>query len=240
MKRILMFILVLLFLLLTGCAGLDLSVADTAETLGHGAVSISQAQTMGMKMPEWVRMDPEDIYGSDTGYAVQYSELKLGITDDMDISFRGGLQDHAYNAKMLMKKQLTKKDKLSTAFVMGVGGMKADEKFWEHPVENESVEVDYSVLSAEIQYLITREVLQDSFLTLAGMYSVHNYMEEYMDGTSEQFLVYNAGARMNAKYVMRPYYGIFELGIEAPLSIEGFSGVYPWIALKAGIEINTK
>lgn len=240
MKKTLFTFLGVILLLLTACAGLDQTVLDTAETLGKGAVSVSQAQTMGMKMPEWVRIDPENIYDSDSAYALQYSELKLGLTDDMDLSIRGGIEDYAFSGKLLLKKQVSKTPKYSSAIVFGAGGMKANEKFWEHPIENTDVEIDYQVLSADLQYLYTAKITYDSYVTLAGIYSVHSYKEEFMDGTSEEFFVYNAGLRANAKYIVPPFYGIFELGVEAPLSIEGFTGVYPWVGMKAGIEINTK
>ena len=48
-------------LLLSACAGVDVSVMDSAETLGKSKISVSSNLTMGIDMGEWSYEEASDL-----------------------------------------------------------------------------------------------------------------------------------------------------------------------------------
>jgi hypothetical protein len=238
--RYLQFALIILACLaLYACAGVDASVMDTAETMGRGKLSVANTFTMGINFPEWQAMDPEDIFEGDTVHGMYYQELRVGINPQMDISLRGGIHDECQSGKLLLKKQINKSDKSSTAVVFGGGLAKVKPRFWDYWDDPEFEEVrSYEVLSGDIALLFTRRVLRKHFLTLAARSSYHRFSTELKQGDWVSEDVYHAGIRANAKYYVDDFYGMLELGFEAPLSIEGVRQVYPWMGLRAGWDIN--
>lgn len=234
-------LIILVCLALYACAGVDASVMDTAETLGRGKFSVSNTFTMGINFPEWQAMDPEDIYSSDSVHPMQYQELRVGINPQMDISLRGGLHEDGQSAKLLLKKQIKKSENTSSAIVFGGGYAKAEPRFWDtdewDTAQNLAIK-HYQVLSGDLALLFTRRVLGEHYLTLAARSSYHRVSKDLKQGIGEDYDVYHAGIRANAKYYVDQFYGMLELGIEAPLSIEGARQIYPWMGLRAGWDID--
>lgn len=231
MRYLLYSLALLSCLALYACAGVEASVMDTAETLGTGKLSVSNTFTMGINFPEWQNIDPEDIFDGDTIHPIQYPELKYGLNPQVDISLRLGMHEDAQSAKVLLKKQISKQDKVSTAVVLGGGMAKIDSRFWDEDYDNYH---GFEVLSAELHLLLTRQFWRLNYITVAARGSYHRFSTELKNSSWEVEDVYHAGMRLNLKHYMRPFYGMLELGFEAPLSIENTHQVFPWVGLRAG------
>ena len=227
---------VVISLLFAACAGVDSAVMDTAETLGKGKISVSNNFTMGLNLPEWVNMNSEDIYESDTVHPLGYPELKLGLAPDLDISVRFGIVDEAKSAKLLVKKQMSKDEKVSTAIVVGGGALFGSPNYWD--VDEYGNYDSFEVYSGDLAFLLTRKLMRAHYATLAFRGSYHRFGTKFTNDTWEYEDVYNAGVRLNGKLVVDPFFGILELGVEAPLSIEDTKQVYPWMGIGAGIEFD--
>lgn len=227
--------MLLLGLTLFACAGVESSMMDTAETLGKGKLSVSNTFTMGINAPEWLKMDPEDIFDGDTVHPLQYGELKYGLNDEMDLSLRGGVQGDAQSAKLLLKKQLSKRDAISTAVVFGGAYSRIDPTYWDYWDGPEFGDIKgFEVFSADMSLLFTRRFWRVNRITLAARGSYHLLISNFKNDLREEDYIYNAGVRVNWKHEMDPIYGMIEVGIEAPLSIEDTRQVYPWMGLRAG------
>jgi len=224
--------MLLLGLTLFACAGVESSVMDTAETLGKGNLSVSNTFTMGINATEWLLMDPEDIFDGDTVHPLQYAELKYGLNDEIDLSLRGGLHVDAQSAKLLLKKQLSKRDAISTAVVFGGAYSRIDPIYWDYWYNDEVK--DFEVLSGDMSLLFTRRFWRVNQITLAARGSYHLLISNFKNDLREEEHIYNAGVRANWKHAIDPFYGMIEVGIEAPLSIEDTPQVYPWMGLRAG------
>ncbi|MCB5261227.1 MAG: hypothetical protein M0Q16_07655 [Candidatus Cloacimonetes bacterium] len=226
-------------LLLSACAGVDASVLDTAECMGKGNMGIGMAYTMGLKVPDWLEIEAENIFDADSAMPIQYMEIEYGLADDIDAKLRFGLMPDASNAKLLLKKQISKEDKNSTAFVFGGGITKANQHYWERP-DGYDLKTDYQLLSGEAQMIFTRELKKDRYLSFAIRGNYHNLYEkaENQEGRNTEF--YHAGARVNLKSYHKGFYGILELGAEVPLSVEDVHQVYPWIGTKFSWELKRK
>ena len=228
---LLILLAVLAGLLLSACAGVDASVLDTAECLGKGAMGIGMAYTLGIQVPEWLEIEAENIFDYDSVFPMQYMEIEYGVADDIDAKLRFGLTGNASTAKLLLKKQLVKEEKFSTAVVMGGGYARGNEYFWE-PTEDDGRGMDYQLLTAEGQMIITKELKKDNYLSFAIRGNYHNYTEDATGLATRERDFYHAGVRVNYKRYHKGFYGILELGAEAPLSVEDLQQVYPWIGLK--------
>ena len=226
-------------LLLTACAGVDASVLDTAECMGKGNMGIGMAYTMGINAPQWLEIDGEDIYEGDTILPLQYMEIEYGLADDIDAKLHFGLTGDASTGKLLLKKQISKVGKQSTAFVFGGGYSKTNQNFWE-PVEDYGYKIDYQLLSGEAQMILTKELRTDRYLSFAIRGNYHSLYEKIEGRESTQRDFYHGGIRVNLKRYHKGFYGIFELGAEAPLSAEGLNQVYPWIGTKFSWELKRK
>ena len=226
-------------LLLTACAGVDASVLDTAECMGKGNMGIGMAYTIGVNAPEWLNIDPENIYDSDSAMPLQYMEIEYGLEDDIDAKLHFGLTGNAGTAKLLLKKQISKVGKQSSAFVFGGGYSKADQNFWE-PMEDYGYRIDYQLLTGEAQMILTRELKKNRYLSFALRGNYHSLYEKIEGRESTQRDFYHAGLRVNVKSYHKGFYAMLELGAEAPLSTEGWNQVYPWIGTKFSWELKKK
>ncbi|MCB5251412.1 MAG: hypothetical protein LHW51_00380 [Candidatus Cloacimonetes bacterium] len=230
---------ILASLLLGACAGVDASVLDTAECIGKGTWGAGMAYTLGIQVPEWLEIDAENIYDVDSAMPTQYMEIEYGVADDIDAKLRWGLNANASNGKLLLKKQISKSGKNSTAFVFGGGITRANEDHWE-PYENYGQDIQYQLLTGEAQMIFTKELPRNSFVSFAIRGNYHSLTEEIDDLDSIQTDFYHAGLRVNFKREHKGFYGIFELGAEAPLSVEGWNQVYPWVGMKFSWDIKKK
>jgi len=228
-----------LFLLLTACAGVDASVLDSAQCKGKGVFGASIAYTMGINAPEWLEIDPENIYDADSAGPLQYLELEYGVQDDIDAKLRLGATKDATSGKFLIKKQMQDDGKRSTAFVVGAAAVKANEDFWE-PVDGSSDKLEYLLLSSELQLLLTHTVAEGKHLTMAlrGNYHQLNESRGSSDDVTHHFA--NAGLRLNYMRYYKGFYSVFEVGFEVPLISEELNGVYPWVGMKFGMDFNKK
>lgn len=224
---------------LTACAGVDASVLDTAECMGKGNMGVGMAYTMGINAPQWLEIEAEDIYQGDTVMPLQYMEIEYGLEEDIDAKLRIGLSENSSSGKLLFKKQISKEGKNSTAFVFGGGITKADQDFWE-PDNSYDKRIDYQLLTGEAQMIFTKELKKNRHLSFAIRGNYHNLSEkiEHQDKVKSDF--YHAGLRVNLKSFYKGFYGILELGAEAPLSVEGWNQVYPWIGTKFSWDLKRK
>lgn len=226
-------------LLLSACAGVDASVLDTAECMGKGNWGVGTAVTMGIRVPDWLEIDAENIFDADSAMPIRYLEVDYGAADDIDAKLRFGLSANANIAKLLLKKQISKKEKNSTALVFGGGIANANEDYWE-PLDHYGQDIKYQLLTGEAQMIFTRELPKNSYLSFAIRGNYHSLSEEIDDREIIHRDFYHAGLRLNYKRYYKSFYGIFELGAEAPLSVEGWNQVYPWIGMKYGWDIKRK
>lgn len=226
-------------LLLSACAGVDASVLDTAECMGKGTWGAGIAYTMGIRVPEWIEIDPEDIYDSNSATFLRYAEIEYGVADDIDAKLRFGIGADSNSAKLLLKKQIDKHDTQSTAIVLGGAYASANSDVWE-PVEHYGQKIEYTLYSAEAQFLLTQELSPEYDATIAVRGNFHTLQEktEGMDLVKKEF--YHAGLRANIKRSHRGFYGIFEVGVEAPLSVDGWHQVYPWTGIKVSWDFKKK
>ncbi|MDD3536619.1 MAG: hypothetical protein PHC50_10800 [Candidatus Cloacimonetes bacterium] len=237
MSRIYMLLAALALVLLCACAGVEPSVMDTAETLGKGRFSVSNTMTMGLNLPEWQRMDPENIFDGDTIMPASYWETQVGVRPDADLALRLAATDEMQGAKMLFKKQIAKQEKTSSAFVAALGVGKMKPRYFDADEWDSHSAVRYELLTGEAHLLNTRKLSKDFLLTLALRGSIHQLNTSYNDGDTEQDIIYHAGVRGNIRwYLLGPFYLVWELGGEYPLSIEGARGIYPWTGFRWGME----
>lgn len=226
-------------LLLTACAGVDASVLDTAECMGKGKLGVGMAYTMGINAPQWLEIDGEDIYKGDTILPLQYMEIEYGVADDIDAKLRFGLTGNASTGKLLLKKQISKEDKNSTAFVFGGGYASANDRFWE-PWDDYGQQIDYQLLTGEAQMIFTKELKRNRYLSFAIRGNYHRLDEKIEGRESTQTDFYHAGLRANLKAYHKGFYVILELGAEAPLSVEDWEQIYPWGGMKFSWDLKKK
>lgn len=226
-------------LLLSACAGVDASVLDTAECLGKGTWGAGMAYTMAIRPPEWLNIDGEHIYDNNSVGPCQYLELEYGMADDVDTKLRLSLHPDGNTAKLLVKKQLAKDDKFSSAIVLGGGVTQVNQDLWE-PYDDYGHQVDYQMLTGELQMILTQQFKKNNFVSFAIRGNYHRLFTELQGHDRVQDDFYHGGLRVNYKRYHRGFYAILELGAEAPLSTEDWNSVYPWIGLKFSWDIKKK
>jgi hypothetical protein len=236
---IMLIMLALSAFVLSACAGVDASVLDTAECMGKGQWGVGMAYTMGIEVPDWLEIDAQDIYASDSATLMQYAEIEYGLEEDVDAKLRFGLGVNGNSGKLLLKKQISKMGNTSTAFVFGGGVVSANEDFWE-PVEHYGQDIDYTLYSSEAQLLYTKEYKPGFFATIAARGNYHFLYEKTDDLATVKREFYHGGIRANLKRYYKGFCAIIELGAEAPLSVEGWQNVYPWAGLKVSWDLKKK
>ncbi len=237
-KAIIATLPILLMAFTSACAGFDASVLDSAECLGKGNISTGVVYAMGVQAPEWIEIDPENIFDSDSAALLQALDVRYGLQDDIDASVRLTAHDSGWSGKVLLKKQLNKTNKATTAVVIGGGYLWANGGYWRES-EIDWDRIDSKLLSGEIQFLITRQLSRSSFATIAARGNFHQFDYEYMNQTESQDF-YHAGLRLNLGRNYGGFLMMIELGLEAPLSAGEITSVYPWAGYKMAWNWNTK
>jgi len=238
--RLLCLIFALVFLaLLSGCAGFDASVLDTATCMGKGKFSTGLVYGIGINAPQWLEIDPENIFDSDSAGPLQALELKYGVQEDMDATAKMAVHVNGFSVKGLLKKQLFHENRVSTAVAIGGGYLASNGDYWKESFEAWDVQQS-NLLSAEAQFLATREFGRNSYVTLATRANVHRFEAESDDGRTRSEDFHHAGIRLNAGRAYGGFLLMFELGLEAPLSAGEIKSVYPWAGYKMAWLWNTK
>mgnify|MGYP001070254371 CR=1 FL=1 len=227
-------------LMLSACAGVDASVLDSAQCKGKGVFGSSIVYTMGINVPELIATDESDFRNTNTIIPMQFLEFEYGVQDDVDAKLRFGFQDSAASGKILIKKQMLNEAKRSTAIVAGVSAARANNDFWEpvdgyyHPGQS------YSILSAELQGLLTRIISEGKFLTMALRGNV-GQLKESSDIFEDKITEYaHAGVRLNYMRYYKGFYSVFEIGAETPLITNHPGTVYPWFGMKFGMDFTKR
>jgi hypothetical protein len=83
---------------------------------------------MGVQAPEWIEIDPENIFDSDSAALLQALDVRYGLQDDIDASVRLTAHDSGWSGKVLLKKQLNKTDKATNGcgYRGGIFGQRVD------------------------------------------------------------------------------------------------------------------
>lgn len=229
----------LLLFSLSACAGFDASVLDSAKCMGKGHLSTGVLYGMGIDVPEWLQIDPEDIFDSDSAGPLQSLELKYGVQDDLDATVRFSVHGDGSAAKLLFKKQLSQEDRISTAVVVGGGFLSAGDNYWNNS-SSDFDDTQFRLLSAEVQLLATKDFSRNMFVTLAARGNYHSFEQEHNGYTSTREQFYHGGARINVGRSYKGFSMIFELGVEVPLSAGQIEQVYPWGGYKLAWDWNSK
>lgn len=216
---------------LSACAGFDLSVLDTAKTMGKGRISTGYTYGMAMDIPGWMDIDPQDIWSADSVQPLHGIEVAYGLEDDIDATVRASAHSDGAAGKLLIKKQLHLDEKNSTAIVFGGGIISAGNRYF-HDNPDFVDRPDYLIVTGEAQLLYTIDMSEKTAITLAGRGNAHRVkiMQREQDDIFEE--IYHAGARMIVSRTINRFTAMLELGIEAPLSAGDIDSVYPWGAMK--------
>lgn len=224
-------------LLLSACAGVDVSVMDSAETLGKSKISVSSNLTMGIDMGEWSYEEASDLYDEDyprdSIHPMMYPELKFGLTDDIDISMRGGPFNDPASAKLIIKKRIIKQDKYSSAIAISGGALSGAPMQWEDTNYDSN---QFRVYSGNLASLHTIKYSPRNHVTLAAIASYHDFSMKAGKDPRVRRNVYHAGVRVNWKHFVGKAFYILELGAEMPLSTHDYHQLQPWIGLGLGRE----
>ncbi len=206
---------------------------DTAETLGKGKFAVSNNITFGIDMEEWSVEEPYEDYPREYIHPMMYLEFKYGLTDDVDVSMRGGSIGDPSSAKLLIKKQLQGNDKNSTAIVFGGGLLKGKPSQWEDAIRDVK---EWQVYTANLALLHTFKFSRRFHMTMATIGSYHDFSTKLHNNTIIQDDVYHAGLRANWKLSGSSLFGILELGVEQQFMTQNDIEPQPWIGIGAGVE----
>jgi|GEM_PF-1870000 len=233
------FIMIAVFTGLGGCAGFNPSILDTAQTLGKHQFEISYASSPGLDVPEWSRMDSEYMDEDTTSGAMQFWELRYGLEEDIDGSIRFSPSPNGISSKVMIKKQLSKQDKISTAVAFGGGLIIGNQNYWNDGFDVVE-DVKHRLYSTELQLLATRGLIRDIFVTLAGKANAHWYYSKKPGLETNVKEFHHAGMRLIVSRSFKGFTLLFEGGVEAPLSGGEIRKAYPWGGMKMSVKLNKK
>lgn len=234
---LLFFVLITLMLILSACAGFDVSVLDTAETLGKGQYEIAYAISPGIDVVEWSDRDEAETDDPPSTLSMNFLELRYGIEDDIDGSLRIIPSAEGISGKLLFKKQLFRDEEFSSAIGLGAGAMIGNRGYWDSLYGSGS---DRHAFSAQAQYMLTRNILKHSSITLAGRANMQWIYSEQPGYAEELKEFYHGGLRVVLSRTFKGLTMMVEGGVEVPFYDIYFGNVYPWGGMKIAVKLNKK
>ena len=224
---------------LSGCAGFDASVLDTAETLGKDQLEIGYIYSPGIDASKWNKQESDDLGDVLSITLMQSLEVKYGIEEDLDGSLRLSASTGGFSSKALLKKQISKQDGISTAVAFGGGLIIGNENYWDND-SSISGDIDHRLYSAEAQLLVTRVMIRDIYVTLAGKANMHWYRTKEPGFETFEETYNHGGLRLVMSRTHKGLTMMIEGGVEAPFTIENIEKAYPWGGMKLSLKLNRK
>lgn len=236
MKNVL---ILMLLVILSGCAVVDISTLDTAVPLPPKDFKIGIYESVGLDISSAVfnEYDGDDQQDNLIGYAVVGTDLALGLPDDMELGsrfyigpFNGGVR--LYLKKLLMHEKDTRISILP-AFTYVYESESDDTDEWDK----------FNAYGAEVQVIYTYTLNKHLAVSGAVRGNYSRYTEKRHDNQSNSpdvlgpYNVLHGGFRANLELQAGGLYFIPEVGVEFAPIVNGRFGVLPTVGVGLGLKL---
>lgn len=233
--------IILLVLVISGCAVIDISTLDTAVPLAPKQFKMGVYESVGLDISSAVfnEYDSDDAEDQLTGYAVAGIDLALGLPEDMEVGTRFYIGPFNGGVRAYLKKQLSHEGNSRVSiipaltYVYDAGGDESPDDLWNR----------YNAYGAEFQVIFTHTVSKHFALSSAVRGNFNRYTEKRRDDQTNHietvgpYNVMHGGFRTNIELQAGGLYFIPEVGVEFSPIVNGRFGILPTLGIGLGLKI---